>query len=393
MVETGRAGRRLFGLPIFVIAVVVGVGLTSCAGGGPSRSIAVTDNQCANGWKAPGSGTSTFYVTNRTTNTVDVQLRQAEGVLVYGEIFTLGPGVTRPLSVTLAPGRYAWQCASLSGAIYDSDSSQVTGGPVASNPSYFPIDPDDLDAAGYTYRDSVTAGLRTLAAATDGLRTLVDAGSLAQARNQWLVAHLDYERLGAAYDTFGPFDDEIDGRPDGLPLGVNDPGWTGFRRLEYGLWHDQSPATLTGVADQLDANVHGLVAAFPHQLLINTDLPLRTHEILENALQFEMTGDTDEGSHTNLATVRANVDGTVTTLDAIAPYLKVRNPALLASVQAGLANLATALDAYRGLDGTWTPVQSLTQPEREQLDGTISALLEQLSMIPGTLRLFAVGAD
>jgi high-affinity iron transporter len=378
----------LIGASLVAVTTLVG-----CATGSADHAIAITADQCAHGWKAPTSGATTFRVTNHTKVTVDVQLRQAAGQLVFAEIPTLGPGTSRPLSVTLAPGRYVWQCASLAGAVYESDLAQVTGPPVAATPGYIPVLSDDLDAAGYTYRGSVTSGLLSLSGATDELRTLVDADEIEQAKAQWLVAHMDYERLGAAYDTFGDFDDEIDGRADGLPLGVNDPGFTGFLRLEYGLWHGQPQPTLAAVAGQLDTDVHDLIAAFPHQLLLNTDLPLRSHEILENALEFEMTGDTDEGSHTNLATIRANVDGTLTTLAAIAPLLQTRNPQLLASVRSQLAGVAATLESYRQLDGTWTPVESLTTRQREELDGALSGLLEQLSIIPGTLRLFVVGAD
>ena len=65
---------------------------------------------------------------------------------------------------------------------------------------------------------------------------------------------------------FGAYDDEIDGLPFGLAGGVNDPGFTGFYRLEYGLWHGQSAAELTEAANQLDrrgasaANRPGLAA-------------------------------------------------------------------------------------------------------------------------------------
>ena len=62
---------------------------------------------------------------------------------------------------------------------------------------------------------------------------------------------------------FGDFDDEIDGLPDGLPGGVNDPGFTGFYRLEYGLWHGQSAAELTGPADKLTVDVRALRTACP----------------------------------------------------------------------------------------------------------------------------------
>jgi hypothetical protein len=51
----------------------------------------------------------------------------------------------------------------------------------------------------------------------------VRAGNLGTARSAWLPAHLTYERLGAAYDSFGSFDDAIDGRPDGFAGGVSSP--------------------------------------------------------------------------------------------------------------------------------------------------------------------------
>ncbi len=146
------------------------------------------------------------------------------------------------------------------------------------------------------------------------------------------------------------------------------------------------------VADQLDNDVNALVAAFPHQLLVNTDIPLRAHEILENALQFELTGDTDYGSGTNLATMRANVDGTRMTLDALVPLLTIRSPQLLTILDKGLAQLGALLDTY-DIDGKWTPVEQLTTPQRERLDGMTGQLLEQLSIVPDSLRLFVVGSD
>ncbi len=93
---------------------------------------------------------------------------------------------------------------------------------------------------------------------------------------------------------FGPYDDEIDGFPFGLPGGVHDPGFTGFYRLEYGLWHGQSAAELTGPAERLDLDVKSLATAYPGMQLpppqALSDLALRTHEILENAMRFQISG-------------------------------------------------------------------------------------------------------
>jgi high-affinity iron transporter len=49
--------------------------------------------------------------------------------------------------------------------------------------------------------------------------------------------------------------------------------------------------------------------------------------------------------------------------------------------------MTAALRSYEQPDGSWTPLQSLTAAEREQLDGSLGALLERLSAIPDLLDL------
>jgi Imelysin len=250
-----------------------------------------------------------------------------------------------------------------------------------------PITLSTYDEPVDVYRTLVTGGLQTLSTDTDQLLAAVSAGRLDDARALWLKAHLDYARLGAAYDTFAEFNDRIDGRADGLAGGAADPEFSGFPRLEYGLWNDQGDQDLQGVTQRLDDDVHGLLASFPNQETDPLSLPLRAHEILENALQFELTGDTDEGSHTTLATVRANVDGTRIVLDALRPMLEPRSPRVWETVVPELDALATELDSYQRADGTWTSLDQLTRSEREHLNGSLGQLLEDLSPIPDVLEL------
>ena len=70
------------------------------------------------------------------------------------------------------------------------------------------------------------AGLDTLVSQTGAVAADVRGGNLGAAKAAWLTAHLTYERLGTAYDAFGDFDQEIDGRPDGLAGGVSSARWT-----------------------------------------------------------------------------------------------------------------------------------------------------------------------
>jgi high-affinity iron transporter len=112
---------------------------------------------------------------------------------------------------------------------------------------------------------------------------------------------------------FDCYDDAIDGTPFGLPGGENDPGFIRFYRLEYGLWHGQSTAELTEAASQLAVNVRVLWTSWLGIELPTTqavgDLAPRTHEILEDAMQNQLSGRDDSGSGATLATLVANASG------------------------------------------------------------------------------------
>ena len=82
-----------------------------------------------------------------------------------------------------------------------------------------------------------------------------------------------------------------------------------------------------------------------------TDLGLRTHEILENALEFQLTGHDDFGSGTTLATTNANITGTYELLSILRPLLVPRYRGLSA-VYTWLSRLRTLLLASSGRTAT-----------------------------------------
>jgi iron uptake system component EfeO len=256
----------------------------------------------------------------------------------------------------------------------------VVGGHVSGTPAILPITSDDLLAPAKEYHAYVAAGLDTLAGQTAVVAADVSSGNLGAARTAWLPAHLTYERLGAAYDAFGNFDAEIDGRPDGLVGGVGSPQWTGFYRLEYGLWHGQSARELAPVADALAADVRALRASWPGTEINLLDIGLRTHEILENALEFQLTGHDDYGSGTTLATTQANITGTLELLAILHPLLAVRYQGLPA-VYAWLGRLSSLLNQSKGPNGQWVPVSQLSVSSRGQIDSACSQALEELAPI------------
>jgi len=212
----------------------------------------------------------------------------------------------------------------------------------------------------------------------------ITSGDLTDARSAWLTAHLTWEKLGSAYGMFGVYDDEVDGFPFGLPGGVNNPGFTGFYRIEYGLWHGQSAAELTGPADQLVASVKSLITAYPSMELPPAqtlgDLALRTHEILENAMRFQISGEADFGSGTTLATTAAGITATLAQLRMLQPLLASRDPNL-PSLDSWLGRLQRLIDSQQTGSG-WTPAADLTTVQRADIDAAAGQTLELLSALP-----------
>ncbi|MDX6348867.1 MAG: iron uptake system component EfeO [Streptomyces sp.] len=373
-----------------VLAVVAGV---SAVGGwtrsGPGQaaapssdglrhtSVEVSPGGCGHGWTRPQPGKQVFDVRNTSGGAAEVYLTDAKTGAVYAEVEGLGPGTVRRMPVTLGSGSYAFKCLPDDGDAVTGPTVRITGGTAGSGPAAVPVTQQDLIPPTLAYQKWMQARMADLVSRTGVLRAAVDRGDLAAARAAWLPAHLVYERMGAAYGTFGDADAAINGTTAGLSGGVRDAGFTGFHRVEYGLWHGESARSLRGAADRLDKAVRALRDSWPQQRMDPADLGLRAHEILENTVQFELTGRTDYGSGTNLATARANLDGTETLLGYLRPLLKTRDT--------GLTGLDSWLDrTRRTLDGCerggrWTPLSALDRTRREKVDSDVGEVVERLA--------------
>ena len=361
------------------LAMSAGV-LAACSGSAPPADlVSVSNGGCGSGWHLSTPGWHTFQIFNSATEAAEVDLVDPANGAIYAEVAGLGPGTTSAMRLNVGSGSYAFRCLFED---YDpiTGPTAVVGGHAGGTPAILPVTSNDLLGPAREYHVYVAAGLNTLVGQADAVAAAVRGGNLGAARSAWLTAHLTYERLGAAYDAFGPFDDEIDGRPDGLAGGVNSPQWTGFYRLEYGLWHGQAAHELTGVADKLDADVRALRKTWPSTEINLLDLGLRTHEILENALEFQLTGHDDYGSGSALATTEANIGGTVELLTVLHPLLAVRYAGLPA-VYTWLDRLQSLLNHTKTPNGRWLPASALGESSRQQIDAACGQTLEELAPI------------
>ena len=345
--------------------------------------INVSASSCGTGWQHPAAGVQTFQIHNASAATVELQLVNPANGAIYSQVEGIGPGTTRSMPVNVGSGQYSFICSGTNYGTLTGPVIQVPGR-VSGGVAVLPLTADQVNSITAQAHAYVANGLAALVPQTDVLAADIRDGNLSAARTAWLTAHLSWERLGSAYGMFGAYDDEIDGLPFGLAGGVNDPGFTGFYRLEYGLWHGQSAAELTGPASQLDVDVRVAADRLAGIELPTTqavgDLALRTHEVLEDAMQNQLSGLDDFGSGTTLATFAAGIDATRAQLHILYPYLVTRYPQTPA-LYSSLDQLQRLIDAEKTSRG-WTPASDLTTTQREQLDAAAGQTVELLSPIP-----------
>jgi high-affinity iron transporter len=369
-----------------LVAGVVAAALPASARAAPVTSVTITSHACAPQWSSGQAGPQTFSVDNQSGMEGVVDLDDAAGAVV-AQIEVIGPATTAAMSAALGPGRYRFVCI-MTGRTTRSAAVRVTGRPQASTPAVKPVTVAELTGPNNAYQAYAAAELTTLQGDVSRVYSDLAAGNLAAARQDWLTAQMDWERVGASYDSFGSLGLAVDGLPGGLPQGVSDPDFTGLHRLEYGLYNGQSAAGLMPVAATLSGDITTVQALLNSSPVAGdpTNLPIRAHEIIEDALRDHLSGVDDEGAGAAYPETYADTQVDATVLGELSGLITARAPALMPVLRRQVAALQAALLATQS-GGQWVPVSQVPLAAKEQVDATIGALLQNLAIVPNLLEV------
>jgi high-affinity iron transporter len=396
----GRWERLAGGRPwavagVLVVVPALAAGLTIVAlpagGTGAASAVTVSTTECAPEFTAAQSGDQTFTVANNSGMAGEINLDNAAGA-VAGEIETIGPGTSAQLTADLSNGAYTFKCLMGSQAATASQTVQVSAETGATGPAPVAVKPvtvAELTPPNKLYQAYAAAPLKDLAGQVAKIQADLRRRDIAEAKTDWLAAQLDWERVGASYDSFGDLGLAVDGLPTGFVKGVNDPGFTGLHRLEYGLWHGQSAAELMPVTNVLAKNVAAVQKNLTSDDLTGdpTQLPLRVHEIIEDALRDHLSGIDDEGGNAAYAQTWADTQVDRVVLGYESALINARDPGLVATAQGELSTLDTALLATRTSGGRWQSLTAVSLGQRQHVDAAIGALLETLAVVPDLLEV------
>ena len=240
----------------------------------------------------------------------------------------------------------------------------------------------DFERPTAIYRRHVLSELAPMQRDVEQLRGAIAAGDLPGARRAWLAADARYESIGAAYGAFGDLDARINGGSGGLSGGVSSPEFTGLHRIELALWGRRSTADAAPYADRLASDLRALRHAVPGIEIEPLEYVLRSHEVLEGALDLQLSGRESPWSGSALLALRSNLHGTEVVLGTLRGLIRRRSPRVLQRIEVSLDELAQAIRAAAGTGGSVPRWDRLTETERTAIAGLTAAAAEQLAYVP-----------
>jgi len=245
------------------------------------------------------------------------------------------------------------------------------------------VTPADYRRPIAEYKRYVHRQLAALLGEVGVLRAAIARHDLAAARAAWLKADARYEAIGAAYGAFGDLDAAINGRHAGLAGGVRSPDFTGLHRIELALWQQRSTREAAAPAGDLTRAVARLRAKVVTMEIDPLEYSLRAHEVLEDGIHLQLSGQASPWSGAALVALRAEVKGTKVVLRTLEPMLVRRDAGgALPQARRALRRLSVALDRLERADGSLPRWDRLGQRDRELVDGLTAGAAEQLAYVP-----------
>ncbi|MGW6282259.1 iron uptake system protein EfeO [Kribbella sp. NPDC055071] len=368
---------------VTTLGIVVGLAaLTGCAKAEPAAkddgtgpvSVKATDSVCDLSRRDVKSGTSTFSVANSGSKVTEFYV-YAEGDRVMGEVENIGPGIKRDLIVELPSGKYQAVCKP--GMVGDGIRGDLTvTGDAASQ-----VDEDTLlKQATESYQRYISSQAVALEQKTTEFVTAVKAGDLDKSKALFPVARTYYERMEPVAESFGDLDPKIDARVNDVEPGDE---WTGFHRIEQGLWVGKTTKGMEKYADQLLVDVKTLATKSKVVKLTPLQLANGAKELLDEVATGKITGEEDRYSHTDLWDFQANVEGSQAAVQALRPALQTRDAALVAQLDANFKAVFAAVDKYREGDGF--QIYNLKPAQQKELSQVVDGLAEPVSKVAGVI--------
>ncbi|MBM7691512.1 iron uptake system component EfeO [Peribacillus deserti] len=235
---------------------------------------------------------------------------------------------------------------------------------------------EKLDEVALKYREYALSEIEAFVKETETFTSAVKTGDIEGAKETYAPARMHYERAEPIAEVFGDLDPKIDAREGDVP----EKEWTGYHRIEKGLWIENTTKGYEQYAEQLMKDVN-LLRAKVETVDVTPELLITgAVDLLNEVSTSKVTGEEDRYSHTDLYDFAANVQGAEKIYLLLKPSLMEKDQALSEDIQKQFNSVFGLLEQHKIGEG-YKAYTELTKPEVKQLSQSIDALAEPLSQI------------
>ncbi len=200
---------------------------------------------------------------------------------------------------------------------------------------------------------------------------------------------MPWERIEPIAELFTDLDPKIDAREDDFDRGVDDPAFTGYHRIEKGLFTDGTTDGLKALAATLRTDVADLKTRLATLEIDPRVMARGAGELIDEVAQSKMTGEEDRYSKLDLWSIDPNLEGSAKIVDLLRPVIEKLDPTYLKSLDDAYAAVDTIIAKYGDQTTGFQTFDKISATDLKALQAGLANLSELLAELPGRLGLEA----
>lgn len=240
----------------------------------------------------------------------------------------------------------------------------------------------DLQTESDTYKQFAGDQMDQFLIETEKFVEAVKKGEVEKAKDIYPHARMFFERSEPIAESFGDLDPRIDARlADIEEEGKGSEDWTGYHKIEYGLWEENTASGYEDVADQLLNDAKELHARV-ETVEVSPELMITgAVDLLNEVSTSKITGEEEIYSHTDLYDFKANIEGAEKIFEILEEKITAKDPGLTEQLTAKFKSLNELLATYETDDNNYVSYEKLTKEDTKALSEAVNQLGEPLSQM------------
>ena len=262
------------------------------------------------------------------------------------------------------------------------NSTNKTGSSSQASSSQTAVNQKELDKATADYKTFVQGQIDQLLTDTEKFRDTLKEAKLEEAKKQYPLIRMAYERSEPIAESFGESDVKIDFRlVDYVDENKSEEGWSGFHRIEKIMWEQNTTKGTESYADQLVNDIKELKAKIA-TVEVTPDMMLTgAVDLLNEVATSKITGEEEVFSHTDLYDFRANIEGAEKIFELFKPLIQDKDEKLVKTLELEFKNVNSLLDKHMTDSENYKLYTELTKEDTKELAEAVTKLGEPLSQM------------